>query len=194
MKKIILSALCITTFAFASAPTDTESAMASQVIAESTAPANSEAGANYEFQNDGIPWNREFDSDRMVRHQTFDPALKVAYTYSLNFVAGSFGSFANQSFMGHFAYEFTPNLHLYASVGLWMPLYANLSNGSRIAREDLRQGNVSVLIPDISVEYKPTENTSIRIAYVNERDAFKAYGPHRFFHDDCTGLSSLHCR
>ena len=168
MKYILLSALSLATIAFANVPANTEAT--------------------------GIPWNREFDSDRMVRHQTFDPALKVAYTYSLNYVAGSFGSFANQSFMGHFAYEFTPNLHLYANVGLWMPLYANISNGSKIAREDLRQGNVSVLIPDVSLEYKPSENTLIRFSYVNENDAFKAYGPRHFFHDDCTGRSSLHCR
>ena len=169
MKQIILSALCISTFAFANV-------------------------TNFELQNDGIPWNREFDSDRMVRHQTFDPALKVAYSYSLNFVAGSFGSFANQSFMGHFAYEFTPNLHLYANVGLWMPIYANISNGSRIAREDLRQGNVNVLIPDVSLEYKPSENTLIRISYVNERDALKAYGPRSFFHNECPSRSSILCQ
>ena len=184
MKYIILSALSITMLAFADAPANLKSAgMASQVIAEATAPQNTEVSANYEIQNDGIPWNREFDSDRMVRHQTFDPALKVAYSYSLNFVAGSFGLFANQSFMGHFAYEFTPNLHLYANVGLWMPLYANISNGSRIAREDLRQGNVNVIVPDISLEYRPSENLLLKVAYVNERDAVKAYGPRSFFHD-----------
>ena len=184
MKQIILSALCITTLAFAEVPANIESAVtASQIVSEATAPANTANDNVYVIQSDGIPWNRErFDTDRLVRHQTFDPALKVAYTYSLNFVAGSFGSFASQSFMGHLAYEFTPDLHLYANIGLWMPLYANISNGSRIAREDLRQGNVSVLIPDISLEYKPSENTYIRLSYVNERDALKAYGP-RFFHE-----------
>lgn len=195
MRLIILSALCISTFAFANVTTNIEpSEMASQVIAETSVSKSNEADANYEFRNDGIPWNREFDSDRMVRHQTFDPALKVAYTYSLNFVAGSFGSFANQSFMGHFAYEFTPNLHLYANIGLWTPIYANISNGSRIAREDLRQGNVNVLIPDVSLEYKPSENTLIRVSYVNERDALKAYGPHCFFHNECSSRSSILCQ
>ena len=185
MKQIILSALCITTLAFAEVPTNIESAVtASKIVSEATDPANTTKDNVYVIQDNGIPWNRErFDTDRMVRHQTFDPALKVAYTYSLNFVAGSLGSLASQSLMANFAYEFTPDLHLYANVGLWMPLYANISNGSRIAREDLRQGNVSVLIPDISLEYKPSENTYIRLSYVNERDALKAYGPRRFFHE-----------
>lgn len=149
----------------------------------------------YVIHTSGIPWNREyFNPDRLVRHDTFDPALKVAYTYSVNFVGGSFGSFANQSFMAHFAYEFTPNLHLYANVGLWMPLYSNIRFGTPIAREDVRQGKVDVLIPDISLEYKPTDNTSLRIMFINERDAFKAYGPHRYIYDDCPWRNPLYCR
>ena len=81
--------------------------------------------------------------------------------------------------MAHFAYEFTPNLHLYANIGLWMPLYSSIHFGNRIAREDVKQGNVGVLIPDIALEYKPSDKVSLRIMYVNERDAFRAYGPHR---------------
>lgn len=168
MKSFILSVLSVTALAFANVPANTEST--------------------------GIPWNREFDSNQMMRHQTFDPALKVAYTYSLNFAAGSFGSMANQSLMGHFAYEFAPNLHLYANVGLWMPIYANISNGSKIAREDLRQGNFNLLVPDVALEYKPSENVMLRVSYVNERDALKAYGPRNFFHNDCSGRASLSCR
>jgi hypothetical protein len=195
MKYIILSALCIAMQTFADAPANIIPAeTASQVIAEATAPATTKS-INNTAQDNGIPWNRErFDSDRLVRHETFDPALKVAYTYSLNFVGGSFGSFATQSLMANFAYEFSPNLHLYANIGLGMPLYANISNGSRIAREDLRQGNVSLLIPDIALEYKPSENTFVRIAFVNERDAFKAYGPRSFFHEGCSTRSSILCR
>jgi hypothetical protein len=96
--------------------------------------------------------------------------------------------------MGHFAYEFTPDLHLYANIGLWMPLYTNLSNGSRIAREDMRQGNVSVIIPDIALEYRPSENVLLKVAYVNERDAVKAYGPHSFFHDRSFSRCTVLCQ
>ena len=148
----------------------------------------------YVIQESGIPWNREhFDPERLVRHDTFDPALKVAYTYSVSFIGGSFGSFAQQSFMAHFAYEFTPNLHLYANVGLWMPLYSSLHFGNRIAREDVKQGNVGVLIPDIALEYKPSDKVSLRILYVNERDAFRAYGPHHYFYDDCPWRNPHYC-
>ena len=96
-----------------------------QVFAETPAKADSAiVDTIYVIQESGIPWNREhFDPERLIRHDTFDPALKVAYTYSVSFIGGSFGSFAQQSFMAHFAYEFTPDLHLYANVGLWMPLY-----------------------------------------------------------------------
>ena len=159
------------------------------------APTDTIVDTVYVIHSSGIPWNREhFDPERLIRHDTFDPALKVAYTYSVSFVGGSFGSFAQQSFMAHFAYEFTPNLHLYANVGLWMPLYSNIHFGTPIAREDVRQGKVDVLIPDIALEYKPSENLTFRVMYVNERDAFRAYGPHRYFYDDCPWRNPLYCR
>ena len=149
----------------------------------------------YVVQDDGIPWNREhFDPDRLVRHETFDPALKVAYTYSVSFMGGTFGSFAQQSYMAHLAYEFTPDLHLYANVGLWMPLYSNFRFGTPIAKEDTRQGNVGVIIPDIALEYKPSDNMSLRVMFINENDAFKAYGPYRYLYGGCPWRNPYYCR
>lgn len=131
---------------------------------------------------DGIPWNREnFDPEILVRHPTFDQALSVGYTYSVSFFGGTYGSFAQQSYMAHLAYEFTPELHLYADLGLWMPLYSNFRFGTPIAKEDLRQGNVDFIVPDITLEYKPTDNVNFRLMLVNERDAMKAYGPRGYY-------------
>lgn len=133
----------------------------------------------YVVVNDGIPWNRErFEPARLIRRgPTFDEALKVGYTYTLSFSSGSFGTFAHQSYMAHIAYEFTPNLHLYADLGLWMPLYVNFRSDIPIAREDVRQGRVGFVLPDIALEYRPTESTYFRLQFTNERDALRAYGP-----------------
>lgn len=145
---------------------------------------------------DGIPWNQEnFDPSRLLRHESFDPAIKVAYTYSVNFIEGSFGTYAGQSFLAHFAYDFSPDLHLYANMGLWMPLYSNLHFGTPIAKEDVRQGNVGLVIPDITLEYKPSENVNLRLMLVNERDAFRAYGPRNYFYGSCNPWrNSIFCR
>ncbi len=133
----------------------------------------------YVAVQDGTPWNREnFPPSRLVRKgPSFDDALKVGYTYSLSFLGGSFGTFAHQSYMAHVDYEFTPNLHLYADLGLWMPLYANFRSDVPVAKEDVRQGRVGFVLPDVALEYKPSENTYLRLMFVNERDAVKAYGP-----------------
>lgn len=145
--------------------------------------------------DDGIPWNREFTPERLVRHDTFDPALKVAYSYSVSFVGGSFGSFAQQSYMAHLAYEFSPELHLYANLGLWMPLYSHFKMGAPIDREDVRQGRVDIILPDVELEYKPSENTSFRLMFVNERDAMKAYGPRGYYPGYCSAYrNSIFCR
>ena len=196
--RVLLLTILLATIAFAASPAKTDSSIVQSrdiTTIPTTEPTDTIVDTIYVIQSSGIPWNREhFNPDRLVRHDTFDPALKVAYTYSVSFIGGSLGSFAQQSFMAHFAYEFTPNLHLYANVGLWMPLYSNIRFGSPIAREDVRQGNISVLVPDIALEYKPSDKVTFRVMYVNERDAFRAYGPHRYFYDDCPWSSPLYCR
>ncbi len=196
MRFLILT-LALATFAFAGSPAKTDSSvfLDSSIATPEVLEQESEIDTIYVIHDSGIPWNRErFDPERLIRHDTFDPALKVAYTYSVSFIGGSLGSFAQQSFMAHFAYEFTPNLHLYANVGLWMPLYSNIRFGTPIAREDVKQGNVGILIPDIALEYKPNDKVTFRVMYVNERDAFRAYGPHRYFYDDCPWRNPFYCR
>lgn len=133
----------------------------------------------YVETQDGIPWNRErFPRNRLVRKgSSFDDALSVGYTYSLSFIGGSFGTYAHQSYMAHVDYEFTPNLHLYADLGLWMPLYANIDRNIPVAKEDVQQGRVGFILPDVALEYRPSEKTYFRLMFVNERDAMKAYGP-----------------
>ncbi|MCQ2062285.1 MAG: hypothetical protein MJY99_03000 [Fibrobacter sp.] len=128
----------------------------------------------------GIPYDRtRFNPDRLLRHNTFDPALSVAYTYSVSFISGPLGSLSQTSYLAHLNYEFTPNLHLFADMGLWMPLYSTIHTPGRFEREDLRQGNVQFVLPDIGLEYKPSENTYMRVLFVNENDAIKSYGPWR---------------
>jgi hypothetical protein len=183
---------CMATISFAVDPVKIDSTIVKTLAAN---PKDTIVDTVYIVPDDGIPWNREhFDTERLVRHETFDPALKVAYTYSVSFMGGTFGSFAQQSYMAHLAYEFTPELHLYANVGLWMPLYSNFRFGTPIAKEDVRQGNVDVVLPDIALEYKPNDNMSFRLMFVNERDAFKAYGPHRYLYGGCPWRNPYYCR
>ena len=188
--------------AFAENPAKVDSAIATTVQKDTVAKASATVNAVpkdtivdtvYVIPDDGIPWNREhFDPERLVRHETFDPALKVAYTYSVSFIGGTFGTFAQQSYMAHLAYEFSPELHLYANVGLWMPLYSNFRFGTPIAKEDVRQGNVDVILPDVTLEYKPNDNMSFRVMFMNGNDAFKAYGPRGYY--GCPWRSPYYCR
>lgn len=130
----------------------------------------------YVAPDDGIPWNRSyFPPERLLRRSSIDPALFVGYTYSASFVSGSYGSFAQHSYLTEWAYEFSPNLHLYGSIGLWMPLYNNLN--FQVSKEDARMGKVHVIVPNIEMEYKFSENSRIHIGLYNEEDVLKAYGP-----------------
>ena len=81
--------MILTVLAFAENPAKVDSAIATTATKfVATAPATVNAAPKdtivdtvYVIPDDGIPWNREhFDPERLVRHETFDPALKVAYT------------------------------------------------------------------------------------------------------------------
>lgn len=160
------------------------------VLASANTPKDSTGAVKEDtvvvYIEDGIPWNREnFNPERLKRDESFDPGLRVAYSYSVNFISGSFGTFAHQTYMAHLAYDFSPDLHLYANLGLWMPLYTHFKQGVPIPKEDVRQGRVDFIMPDITLEYKPTENTRFRLMLVNERDAMRAYGPRRYYGGAC---------
>lgn len=164
-------------------------------FAESPAKADSIAAGDEKAETeDGIPWNRDrFDPSRLVRHDTFDPALKVAYSYSISFLSTPYGSISQNSFLAHLAYEFTPDLHLYADLGLWMPFHSTFKAGP-LSKEDIRQGRPQFVLPALALEYKPTENSYLRLLLVNESDAFKAYGPHRLYGPCSPWREAIWCR
>ena len=179
--RLLLLTIAMVSFALAESP-----AKADSIVADSAAPLAKVAVPDtiydtvYVAFDDGIPWNREhFNPDRLLRHETFDPALSVAYTYSVSFFSSPWLKLSQQSYLAHLAYEFTPDLHLYADLGLWMPLYVHWNGPDAIAKEDVRQGNVQFILPDVELEYRPTDNVSMHLMVVNESDAFKAYGPWR---------------
>ena len=92
-----LTVLFLTALSFAASPAKEDSSALSETL---VAAQDTVVDTIYVIQESGIPWNREhFDPERLIRHDTFDPALKVAYTYSVSFIGGSLGSFAQQSFM-----------------------------------------------------------------------------------------------
>lgn len=144
--------------------------------AEPVALPDSTRSTVYIAPDDGIPWNRTvFPPEHLLRRSAIDPALYVGFSYSASFISGPLGSFAQHSYLAEWAYEFSPNFHLSGSVGLWMPLYNNLA--FQISREDFQRGNVQVIVPNIELEYKFSENSHLRIGFYNEEDVLKAYGP-----------------
>lgn len=193
MRFTLVIIFAIATFALAEQPAKdalatTKSDTAAVATQDSTTDTDTVA------PDDGIPWNRDrFDPSRLVRHDTFDPALKVAYSYSVSFLSTPFGSISQNSFLAHLAYEFTPDLHLYADLGLWMPFRSTFRDGP-FSKEDMRQGQPQFVLPALALEYKPSENTYIRLMLINEKDAFRAYGPTRLYEPCAPWRESFWCR
>ena len=185
MRLTLFVILLAITFALAESPAKADSVVVPKAIRDTLSPAVTIIDTIYDTvyvaTDDGIPWNHEnFPRERLLRHPTFDPALTVAYTYSASIVGGSFGTFAQQSYLAHWNYEFSPDLHLFGAVGLWMPLYSNLNYN--IPREDVQQGTVRPIIPNVGLEYRFNNNAYLRIGVTKEDDALRAYGPmHRYY-------------
>lgn len=140
---------------------------------------------------DGTPWNRSiFHRERLLRRSSIDPALSVAYTYSVSFFSTPDGSASQTSFLAHLGYEFADNLHLFADLGLWMPLHSTFDAGT-FEEEDVRTGKVKFVLPAVALEYKPTSNSYVRLMLVNEDDARKAYGP--ILPSSCYWRNSIFC-
>ena len=194
MRSMLFLVLFSTALAFAENPAKADSLVAVSNKTETAVPQDTIVDTLYIYPDDGIPWNRTyFPREKLLRRSSIDPALSTAFTYSASFTSGPFGSFAQQSYLAHLSYEFTPDLHLYADLGLWMPLYANFRSGTSIAKEDVRQGKVEFVLPAVALEYKPTENSYIRLMLVNEDDARKAYGPLRYYYG-CPWRTGYYCR
>ena len=186
--RLLLLTIVLATYAFAETPVKDSTHNATSAKQDSVAESASEA------PDDGIPWNRDrFDPSRLVRHDTFDPALKVAYSYSVSFLSTPVGSISQNSFLAHLAYEFMPNLHLYADLGLWMPFHSTFNEGV-FNKEDMRLGQPQFVLPAMALEYKPTENSYLRLVLVNEKDALRAYGPYRLYGPCAPWRESIWCR
>ncbi len=190
MRLVFFLMLSLAAVVLAEPPAKIDSAVAT------TASPDTIVDTVYIYETSGIPWNNEyFDPNRLLRRHPVDPALSVSYTYSVSFFSSPWGSFSQQSYLAHLAYEFTPELRLYADLGLWMPLYAHWNGPKSIAREDIQQGNVQFVMPGVELEYRPTNNTSLRLMLVNENDAMKAYGPWRHRYGRCPVWSEpYYCR
>ncbi|MBW8889050.1 MAG: hypothetical protein JF616_14950 [Fibrobacteres bacterium] len=97
-------------------------------------------------------------------------------SYAVNFASGSFGSSSAGLYLNTLTYRLADPLTLSADVGFYTPLYASSSVGlSKGGFQDPRLGS-SLVFPHVSLEYKPTDNSSISLHLFNGRDAYKAYG------------------
>ena len=61
-------------------------------------------------------------------------------------------------------------------------------------KEDMRQGQPQFVLPALALEYKPSENTYLRLVLLNEKDAFRAYGPYRLYGPCSPWRESIWCR
>ena len=108
----------------------------------------------------------------------FDPnRFFMSQSYTLSFTSGSAGSFASGVYLNSMSYRLSDPLTLSADMGFFIPIASTLP-GSRPNGPGSGEGmQPSLIFPHIGLNYQPSENFSMSVDLVNQRDAWKAYGP-----------------
>ncbi len=128
------------------------------------------------------PFSREVMENNPYSAQTHSYGLlhpsrfSMQQSYSTSMSYGGGGMASSGVYLNSLSYQLAEPLTLSMDIGLHTPFY---SSGiySNMYRGDNMENFGSFILPRISLEYKPTENSSISLHYFNLQDAYKAYGP-----------------
>ncbi len=100
--------------------------------------------------------------------------FSMRQSYSVGFSSSSIGSQSSGLYLNTISYRLADPLVLSADVGFHMPFYSSLG-GPTSGFQNPGLGGALVL-PHVGLEYRPSENSSISIHFINGPDAAKAYG------------------
>lgn len=130
------------------------------------------------------PFNRELMQDQRYTNSSsnqsslvlLDPgkfSMRQSYSTSMAYSGGESHSYG--LYLNTLSYRLFKPLTFSMDLGLYTPFHSTIKNYSSSAQTLGDMG--SIVIPRISLDYRPTKNTHISIHYFNLNDASRAYGP-----------------
>ena len=125
-----------------------------------------------------------FSRDRMERpvytsqsYSLLDPArFSMTQSYSTTMGFGGGGSYSSGLYLNTIGYQISKPLFFSIDLGLHSPFHSSGKYQSEFNALEMENGP-SLVIPRMSLEYKPSEKTSLSLHIINGKDAYKAYGP-----------------
>jgi hypothetical protein len=127
------------------------------------------------------PFNREMMKDTEYRNDKsgfvlLDPekfSMTQSYSTSMTYSGGE--SYSYGLYLNTLTYRLFKPLTFSIDLGIYTPFHSTVNTYSSSTQKLGEFG--SLVIPRISLDYRPTKNTLISIHYFNLNDASKAYGP-----------------
>jgi len=101
-------------------------------------------------------------------------SMSQSYSTSMGYSSG--GSYSAGVYLNTLAYQIANPLVFSIDVGFHSPFYSSGIYNSTVDPSNI-ENNTSFVMPRMSLEYRPTENTTLSLHYINGQDAYKAYGP-----------------
>lgn len=148
--------------------------LATQPEAELATRPRTVLSGNDDFDRNTLV-NPEFRDNSVSGFSLLNPnRFSMRQSYSMGFSSGSFGSQSAGLYLNTLSYRLADPLTLTADVGFHMPFYSSFGGPSAGFQNPGLGG--SLVLPHIGLEYRPSENSSISIHFINGPDAAKAYG------------------
>jgi hypothetical protein len=102
--------------------------------------------------------------------------FSMRQSYSVAFSSSSLGSLSSGVYLNTLSYQLADPLTLSVDLGFYSPFYSTIP-GLRDQSIMARGGaGTSFILPHVGLEYKPSDNFSMNLGFVNGPDAWKAYG------------------
>jgi len=101
-------------------------------------------------------------------------SMSQSYTTSMAFSGA--GSYSSGVYMNTLAYQIADPLVFSIDLGVHSPFYSSGLYNSPVDPNNM-ENNTSFVMPRMGLEYRPTDNTTLSLHYINGRDAYKTYGP-----------------
>jgi hypothetical protein len=126
-----------------------------------------------------IPWRDNGFDANMLRpnFNLFDPKkFSMQQSYTTSYMSSSYGSLSTGVYLNTLSYQLTPNLSLLADIGMFNMFHSSL-NPSWVSPTTGNTNQPAFIMPQMMLEYKPTDNFTMGLSVINVPDYYKAYGP-----------------
>ena len=122
-----------------------------------------------------------FDRNELINTNSYfvDPdRFNMQQSYSMSYMSSSNGeSMSSGVYLNHLTFNLSDPLLLFADIGYHTPFHASLNNPQyKDPRLSAYEQGSSMIIPRVGLEYRPSDNLTMALSFIQTEDYYKAGG------------------